>query len=31
MRRNLWEKWEGHEINSSRFIKPLRTMHTIGG
>jgi cyclic pyranopterin phosphate synthase len=31
IRRNVWEKWEGHEINSSRFIKPLRTMHTIGG
>jgi cyclic pyranopterin phosphate synthase len=24
-------KWEGHEINTSRFIKPLRTMHAIGG
>jgi cyclic pyranopterin phosphate synthase len=24
-------KWEGHEINTARFIKPLRTMHTIGG
>jgi cyclic pyranopterin phosphate synthase len=24
-------KWEGHEINTSRFIKPARTMHTIGG
>jgi cyclic pyranopterin phosphate synthase len=24
-------KWEGHEINTARFIKPLRTMHAIGG
>lgn len=24
-------KWEGHEINSARFVKPLRTMHAIGG
>ena len=24
-------KWEGHEINTSRFLKPLRTMHAIGG
>jgi cyclic pyranopterin phosphate synthase len=31
IRRNVWEKWEGHEINTSRFIKPLRTMHAIGG
>ncbi|MGE0528744.1 MAG: GTP 3',8-cyclase MoaA [Bdellovibrionales bacterium] len=31
IRRNVWEKWEGHEINTSRFIKPLRTMHSIGG
>jgi GTP 3',8-cyclase len=31
IRRNVWDKWEGHEFNSSRFIKPLRTMHTIGG
>jgi len=28
---NVRAKWEGHEINTSRFIKPLRTMHTIGG
>jgi cyclic pyranopterin phosphate synthase len=31
IRRNVHEKWEGHEINTSRFIKPLRTMHAIGG
>jgi GTP 3',8-cyclase len=29
--RNVAGKWEGHEINTSRFIKPLRTMHAIGG
>jgi len=28
---NVHAKWEGHEINTSRFIKPLRTMHAIGG
>jgi GTP 3',8-cyclase len=31
VRRNVHDKWEGHEINTSRFIKPLRTMHAIGG
>jgi GTP 3',8-cyclase len=31
IRKNVWEKWEGHEINTSRFVKPLRTMHAIGG
>jgi cyclic pyranopterin phosphate synthase len=31
IRRNVWAKWEGHEINTARFIKPLRTMHAIGG
>jgi GTP 3',8-cyclase len=31
IRRNVGSKWEGHEINTSRFIKPLRTMHAIGG
>ncbi len=24
-------KWEGHEIQLARFVKPLRTMHAIGG
>ncbi len=24
-------KWEGHEINTARFIKPDRLMHAIGG
>lgn len=31
IRQNVHEKWEGHEINTARFIKPLRTMHAIGG
>jgi cyclic pyranopterin phosphate synthase len=31
IRANVRAKWEGHEINTARFIKPQRTMHTIGG
>jgi cyclic pyranopterin phosphate synthase len=31
IRRNVAAKWEGHEINTARFVKPLRTMHAIGG
>jgi cyclic pyranopterin phosphate synthase len=31
IRDSVWEKWEGHEINSARFVKPERTMHAIGG
>jgi cyclic pyranopterin phosphate synthase len=31
LRQNVTDKWEGHEINTARFIKPLRTMHAIGG
>jgi cyclic pyranopterin phosphate synthase len=31
IRQNVWAKWEGHEINTARFIKPPRTMHAIGG
>ena len=31
VRRCIADKWEGHEINTARFVKPLRTMHTIGG
>jgi cyclic pyranopterin phosphate synthase len=31
IRGNVWAKWEGHEINSVKFVKPDRTMHTIGG
>lgn len=30
-RRCVADKWEGHEINTSRFLKPTRTMHAIGG
>ncbi|GBD36112.1 GTP 3',8-cyclase 2 [bacterium HR36] len=31
VRRCVWAKWEGHQINTARFLKPARTMHTIGG
>jgi GTP 3',8-cyclase len=31
IRQTVWDKWEGHEINNARFVKPARTMHTIGG
>jgi GTP 3',8-cyclase len=31
IRSNVRAKWEGHEINTARFIKPQRTMHAIGG
>jgi cyclic pyranopterin phosphate synthase len=31
IRQNVLDKWEGHEINTARFIKPQRTMHAIGG
>ena len=31
IRRNVGAKWEGHEINTARFVKPQRTMHAIGG
>ena len=31
VRANVWAKWEGHEINTARFVKPERTMHAIGG
>jgi GTP 3',8-cyclase len=31
IRRSVAAKWEGHEINSARFVKPDRTMHAIGG
>ena len=31
IRDTVWDKWEGHEINSAKFVKPLRTMHSIGG
>jgi cyclic pyranopterin phosphate synthase len=31
IRASVASKWEGHEINTSRFIKPERLMHSIGG
>jgi cyclic pyranopterin phosphate synthase len=31
VRASVAGKWEGHEINTSRFIKPERLMHSIGG
>jgi cyclic pyranopterin phosphate synthase len=31
IRANVRDKWEGHEINTARFVKPQRTMHAIGG
>jgi cyclic pyranopterin phosphate synthase len=31
IRRNVRDKWEGHEINTAHFVKPQRTMHAIGG
>jgi cyclic pyranopterin phosphate synthase len=31
IRRNVRDKWEGHEINTARFVRPERTMHAIGG
>ncbi|HEV3166006.1 MAG TPA: GTP 3',8-cyclase MoaA [Isosphaeraceae bacterium] len=31
VRESVTAKWEGHEINTSRFIKPERLMHSIGG
>jgi GTP 3',8-cyclase len=31
VRKNLSEKWEGHEINSAKFVAPPRPMYSIGG
>lgn len=31
IRGNLAAKWAGHQINSIHFIRPERTMHSIGG
>jgi cyclic pyranopterin phosphate synthase len=31
IRQNLAAKWEGHEINSTRFVAPPRPMYSIGG
>ncbi|QDT56116.1 Cyclic pyranopterin monophosphate synthase [Caulifigura coniformis] len=31
VRASIASKWEGHEINTSRFVQPTRAMHSIGG
>ena len=31
IRRVVGDKWEGHEINSGRFVAPPRPMYSIGG
>ena len=31
IRSTVRDKWEGHEINSSRFVPPPRPMYSIGG
>ncbi len=31
VRDSVAAKWEGHEINTARFIQPERMMHSIGG
>jgi len=31
IRRNVAGKWEGHEINSGKFVAPPRPMYSIGG
>ena len=31
LRASVAGKWEGHEINTARFLKPDRLMHSIGG
>lgn len=31
VRRNVAGKWEGHEINTTRFVAPPRPMYSIGG
>lgn len=31
VRRNVARKWEGHEINSVKFVAPPRPMYSIGG
>src|SRR5664279_5625726 len=31
IRKNIAGKWEGHEINSTRFVAPPRPMYSIGG
>jgi cyclic pyranopterin phosphate synthase len=31
MRRTVWEKWAGHDVNRVSFIAPQRPMYAIGG
>ncbi len=31
VRESVASKWEGHELNTARFIQPQRLMHSIGG
>ncbi len=31
VRASIAAKWEGHEINTARFVQPARAMHSIGG
>ncbi|WP_337175487.1 GTP 3',8-cyclase MoaA [Paludisphaera sp.] len=31
VRASIADKWEGHEINTARFVQPDRPMHSIGG
>ena len=31
LRASVAGKWEGHQINTARFIQPERLMHSIGG
>jgi cyclic pyranopterin phosphate synthase len=31
IRRNVERKWQGHEINSAKFVAPPRPMYSIGG
>ena len=31
VRTTVWDKWEGHEINTARFVPPPRPMYAIGG
>jgi len=31
LRKNIAGKWQGHEINSGRFVAPPRPMYSIGG
>jgi GTP 3',8-cyclase len=31
VRESVASKWEGHELNTTRFIQPQRLMHSIGG